>query len=94
MYDIFVERTGVKMPYLVCRTFSDLALVIMGCKGIIANLSMPLALADAMWKPRLAITYDPGFENKISTLSDRRFIMYTEHLDAFGWQPPVHPRLQ
>jgi hypothetical protein len=94
MYDVFVERTGVRMPYLICPTFSDLALVIMACKGIIANLSMPLALADAMWKPRIAITYDPGNENKISTLSDSRAILYTEDLDAFGWMPPPHPHLQ
>ena len=91
MYDEFVHWSGVRMPYLICRTFVDLASVIMGCKGIIGSLSMPLALADSMWKPRLAITYGVNYDNKVATLTDSRFILYTEDLDAFAWTTPSHP---
>jgi hypothetical protein len=91
MYDEFVYNTGLHMPYLICRTFIDLASVIMGCKGIIGSLSMPLALADSMWKPRLAIIYGVNYDNKVATLTDSRFILYTEDLDAFAWKTPSHP---
>jgi len=92
MYELFVQRNGVEMPYLVCPTFSDLAGVLMACKGLIGSLSMPLALTDAMWKPRLAILYSYDYDCKVAMLTDKRFIIHTEDLDAFGWQMPVHPR--
>jgi len=88
VYDTFVSKAGFNMPYLICPTFVDLASVIMGCKGIIGSLSMPLALADSMWKPRLAITYGVNYDNKVATLTDSRFILYTEDLDTFGWKIP------
>ena len=94
MYEMFVHRNGVEMPYLVCPTFSDLANVLMACKGVIGNLSMPLALADAMWKPRLAIMYSHDYDCKVSMLTDKRHIILTEDLDAFGWQTPAHPHLK
>ena len=47
VYETFVSKTGIHMPYLVCPTFTDLASVLSGCKGLIGSLSMPLALADA-----------------------------------------------
>jgi len=84
----------VEMPYLVCPTFSDLAGVLMACKGLIGNLSMPLALADAMWKPRLAIMYSFDYDCRVAMLTDSRHIIHTEDLDAFGWEIPVHPHLQ
>jgi hypothetical protein len=92
VYETFISKTNLHMPFLVCPTFPDLASVIMGCKGIIGSLSMPLALADAMWKPRLAITYGVHDDNKVATLTDSRFILYTEDLDAFEWKTPKHPR--
>jgi len=94
MYETFVYRNGVEMPYLVCPTFSDLAGVLMACKGLIGNLSMPLALADAMWKPRLAIMYSFDYDCRVAMLTDSRHIIHTEDLDAFGWEIPVHPHLQ
>ena len=90
VYDTFVSKAGFRMPFLICPTFVDLASVISGCKGIIGSLSMPLALADAMWKPRLAITYGVNYDNLVATLTDSRFILYTEDLDAFAWQTPSH----
>ena len=78
------------MPYLVCPTFTDLASVLSGCKGLIGSLSMPLALADAMWKPRLAILYGVDYVNTIAMLTDKRFLLYTEDMDAFGWTVPDH----
>lgn len=94
MYEMFVHRNGVEMPYLVCPTFSDLANVLMACKGFIGNLSMPLALADAMWKPRLAIMYSYDYDCRVAMLTDSRYIINTEDLDAFGWQTPAHPHLK
>jgi hypothetical protein len=90
VYDTFVSKAGFRMPFLICSTFIDLASVISGCKGIIGSLSMPLALADAMWKPRLAITYGVNYDNLVATLTDSRFILYTEDLNAFAWQTPSH----
>jgi hypothetical protein len=81
IYDIFVCKTGLRIPYLICPTFSDLASVIMGCKGIIGSLSMPLALADSMWKPRIAILNGIDYDNKVAMLTDNRFILYTEDLN-------------
>jgi hypothetical protein len=92
MYDVFVYKTGVRMPYLLCETFSELASAIAGCKGFIGSLSMPYCLADSMWKPRLAIMYGVHNDNKTAMLTDKRFIIYTEDLDAFGWKTPPHPR--
>jgi hypothetical protein len=92
VYDEFTSKTNFQMPYLICRTFIDLASVIFACKGIIGSLSMPLALADSMWKPRLAITYGVNDDNSVATLTDSRFILYTEDLDAFGWKTPKHPK--
>ena len=80
--------------HLICPTFSDLASVIMGCKGIIGSLSMPLALADSMWKPRIAILNGIDYDNKVAMLTDNRFILYTEDLDKFGWKIPSRPHLQ
>jgi hypothetical protein len=94
MYDTFVSKTGLRIPYLICPTFSDLASVIMGCKGIIGSLSMPLALADSMWKPRLGIMFGTDLDNCVAMLTDKRHIMYTEHLVAFGWQTPMHPNIE
>jgi hypothetical protein len=94
MYDTFVSKTGIEMPYLVCRTFSELASVIAGCKGFIGSLSMPLALADSMWKPRLAIVYGVNAENNVAMISDHRFILYTEDLDKFEWKVPAKRHLQ
>ena len=94
MYDNFVSKTGLEMPYLVCRTFSDLASVIAGCKGFIGSLSMPLALADSMWKPRLAIMYGVHAENNVAMISDNRYILYTEDLDKFDWKVPAKLHLQ
>jgi hypothetical protein len=94
VYNTFVSKAGFNMPYLICPTFVDLASVIMGCKGIIGSLSMPLALADSMWKPRLAITYGVNYDNKVATLTDSRFILYTEDLDAFEWSIPSKYDLQ
>ena len=94
MYDTFVSKTGFRMPYLICPTFSDLASVIMACKGIIGSLSMPLALADSMWKPRLGIMFGTDLDNNVAMLTDKRYIMYTEDLVAFGWQTPMHPNIE
>ena len=94
MYDVFVSKTGLQMPYLVCKTFKDLAEVIAGCKGFIGSLSMPLALVDSMWKPRLAIMYGVHNENKSAMISDSRFILYTEDLDKFEWKVPSKPHLK
>ena len=92
IYDDFVSKTGVYMPFLICPTFTDLASVIFACKGIIGSLSMPLALADAMWKSRIAITCGVDYDNNIAMLTDKRFILYTEDLDAFEWKTPEHPK--
>jgi len=94
MYDMFVYRNGVELPYIICSTFSELASALMGCKGLLGNLSMPLALADSMWKPRLAILYGYECENRVSMLTDPRHIILTEHLEEFGWKTPDHPHLQ
>ena len=94
MYDTFVSRTGLEMPYLICRRFADLASVIAASKGLITNLSMPLCLVDSMWKPRIAITYGVNYDNIPVTLGDDRFILYTEDLDKFGWKVPPKPHLK
>jgi hypothetical protein len=94
IFDNFFSKTGICMPLLICSSFTDLASVIMGCKGIIGTLSMPIALADAMWKPRLAITYGVHGDNAIAILNDRRFIYRTEDLEAFEWKTPSKYDLQ
>ena len=94
MYDTFVSKTGLEMPYLICRTFTDLASVISGCKGFIGSLSMPLCLVDSMWKPRLAILYGVEYDNIPVSLTDNRVILYTEDLDNFEWKIPSKPHLK
>jgi len=58
-YNHFTSTTGINIPCYVAVDFSDLVNCIYSCKKFIGTLSMPLAVADAMKKDRIAIVV-PG----------------------------------
>ncbi len=55
-YDHFRQRSGIELPCLDVNTFTELVIAIHSCRKFVGTLSMPLAVADALKKNRLALT--------------------------------------
>jgi hypothetical protein len=49
---------------------------------------MPLTLADAIGKSRLALVTGTDYDNAPVIATNNRFILHTEDLDKFGWKTP------
>lgn len=65
-YDHFCETTGVTLPMYTANNFTDLVNVIYSCKKFIGTLSMPLAVADAMKKDRIAVVVPESLDAHIA----------------------------
>ena len=52
-YSIFVEKTGLNIPYISVSTFSEMCCAIASCKLFIGGLSAPLTVAHAIHKDRI-----------------------------------------
>lgn len=73
-YDDFVKRTGItSLQLIICADAVSLARTIWGCRLFVGTLSMPLALADAMGKDRVAILPESP-DADIAVRSDSRYI--------------------
>ena len=82
-YDDFTNRTGITtLEVVICPDAVSLARTIWGCKRFIGSLSMPLALADAMGKDRIAILPD-AIDADIASRSDSRCISVTSDIRNF-----------
>jgi hypothetical protein len=55
-YDHFRTQSGIELPCLDVNTFTELVIAIHSCRKFVGTLSMPLAVADALKKDRLALT--------------------------------------
>lgn len=53
-YDYFRERTGIYLDYHQVNTFDEIVTIINSCKLFIGSLSAPLAIANALYKNRIA----------------------------------------
>lgn len=54
-YDYFKSRTGINLEYICFNNLYDLYKAINSCKLFIGNLSSPLTIAQACFKPRICI---------------------------------------
>ena len=86
-YNFFKDMSGVIIPFYLCKNFTDLVNVISECKLFIGGLSMPLAVADALHKDRIAIMprhRDPDgsdkFDTEIAIATDKRYVSTNEDL--------------
>lgn len=52
----FRDQSGLDLPCLDVTTFTELVIAIHSCRKFVGTLSMPLAVADALRKDRLALT--------------------------------------
>jgi len=72
-YNDFFRRTGIELPVVLCPDLLTLARTLQGCRLFIGTLSMPLALADALGKNRIALLGD-NLDSQIALRSDTRAI--------------------
>jgi hypothetical protein len=59
-YNHFSSTTGINIPYILCDTFESLVHKINGCLFLVGTLSMHVAVADALFKKRIALYHDVG----------------------------------
>jgi hypothetical protein len=79
-YNDFVKRTNIQLPVVVCSTFKSLVTTIAGCRYLISTLSMPLSVADALHKKRVAL-FCRGRDDIISIGTNRSGIYVTDEFD-------------
>jgi hypothetical protein len=56
-YIDFETKTGLSIPCITCDTFESLANNINQCAFLVSTLSMPLSVADALFKNRIALLH-------------------------------------
>jgi hypothetical protein len=80
-----LEKTRLSsIKTIRCVTFNELVNVIAGCKMFVGALSMPLALADAMGKNRIALMTNSD-DSKIAMRTNKPYIMtMSDALKIFG----------
>ena len=55
-YEAYISATGFKeLPFIKLESFEEMCSAIFSCRFFIGNLSMPLALADSMFKNRMSM---------------------------------------
>ena len=73
-YEHFQRESGIKLPYIDAPTFTELVIAINSCQKFVGTLSMPLAVADALKKDRIAITQAGSPDESMSVLNDSRYV--------------------
>jgi hypothetical protein len=73
-YDHFQRYSGIELPYIDAPTFTELVIAIHSCQKFVGTLSMPLAVADALKKDRIAITQSGSLDESMAIRSDSRFV--------------------
>jgi len=80
-YDHFKTTTGISMPYMLCDTFESLVDKINGCLFLVATLSMHLAVADGLFKDRIALYCDNIYDVTISKNTNSNGISHVDEID-------------
>lgn len=73
-YEHFQRESGINLPYIDAPTFTELVIAINSCQKFVGTLSMPLAVADALKKDRIAITQAGSPDESVSVLNDSRYV--------------------
>lgn len=73
-YEHFQRESDVKLPYIDAPTFTEVVIAINSCQKFVGTLSMPLAVADALKKDRIAITQAGSPDESVSVLNDSRYV--------------------
>lgn len=76
-YQHFCERTGLRLPVVDGSSFSNIVSAVQSCRIFIGTLSMPLAVADALKKDRVAVTQRGGPDEGIAARTDPRYVNRT-----------------
>lgn len=76
-YQHFCERTGLRLPIVDGSSFSNIVSAVQSCRIFIGTLSMPLAVADALKKDRVAVTQRGGPDEGIAARTDPRYVNRT-----------------
>ena len=70
-YEKFVLRSKtVEIPFVKLTSFNDMCSAIYNCKLFIGNLSMPLAIADSMFKKRICLLSGSIDDNHVTIMKD------------------------
>ena len=73
-YRHFCHHTGVILPTLDAPSFSDVVIAIHSCRKFIGTLSLPLAVADALKKDRLALTQTGTADERIAIRTNPSYL--------------------
>ena len=73
-YRHFCQQSGVEVPALPVSTFAELVSAIQSCKLFVGTLSMPLAVADALHKTRIALTQEGTPDESIAIRTNSSYI--------------------
>jgi hypothetical protein len=78
-YDDFVVRHScTSIPFMKVNSIMDFYKAIASCKYFIGNLSMPICVADAMFKNRLALLPERVEDNAV--MSENNLVLNMSHL--------------
>ncbi len=72
-YSHFSKATGITLPKYTAVDFTDMVNSIYSCKQFVGTLSMPLAVADAMKKDRIAIVVPESPDTCIARKTNSSF---------------------
>jgi hypothetical protein len=72
-YKHFCEKSGLSIPCIDVKTFSDLVIAINSCIKFVGTLSMPLAVADALKKDRIALIDKDHPDSKIAMKTNSNY---------------------
>jgi hypothetical protein len=81
-YDHFVANTGITIPLVMARSFTELVSIIQGCKMFVSTLSSPLSVADALHKKRIALHLEGNPDSLIASNTNPSFITYKSDIDT------------
>ncbi len=73
-YEHFRSTTGVDLPCLPAISFTEAVVAIHSCLKFVGTLSMPLTIADALKKDRIALTQMGSLDERIATKEDSRYL--------------------
>lgn len=73
-YTHFSGKTDTKLPYIDAKTLSEIVIAIHSCHTFVGTLSMPLAVADALKKQRIALTQANTADESIAIRTNPNYV--------------------
>jgi hypothetical protein len=81
-YDHFVSKTGITLPLVIAKSFTEIVSIIQGCKMFVSTLSSPLSVADALHKKRIALQLEDDLDAMMASKTNPSFVTYRSNLDS------------